>query len=422
MPYNFQYVPTSGTLSGESFEKQTEKAINEIGAYAEDALENAQEIADDALAAANAAQAAANNAVITSQNAQTIAQSAQTTANAAQGAAQAAQNTANGAQTRADGAYDLAANADSKANVADSKADAAQALAESAADFSSAAFDAAGQAQSTADAALTEARNASGYYSTIDDAVDANTQYKRSERSKITNVGSSNFPIAPPLYLTVFLDDTYQTATQFAWSANGTSDGVYIRTGAIAEQDGEFNATWQEWAGVGGGGRTGILGEIRLLPFRPTELPTGWHFCNGDQYPLTSAIGAALDALPANLKTDFDIVVSGGNISIPNMFYSDGRGYFLRAVDGTTRMAGSVETDAIRNITGSWAPWKVGDYNGGASVSGAITSITASTNSAAATGSANGIGFNFNASRVVPTASENKSLNIGMTPAIFLGV
>ena len=31
-------------------------------------------------------------------------------------------------------------------------------------------------------------------------------------------------------------------------------------------------------------------------------------------------------------------------------------------------------------------------------------------------------GFNFYASRVVPTAHENRPLNIGLTPVIYLGV
>ena len=43
---------------------------------------------------------------------------------------------------------------------------------------------------------------------------------------------------------------------------------------------------------------------------------------------------------------------------------------------------------------------KIGDGNGGELVSG----------------------DNFDASRVVPTAHENRPINIGMTPAIYLGV
>ncbi|WLT05825.1 hypothetical protein [Gilliamella apis] len=40
-----------------------------------------------------------------------------------------------------------------------------------------------------------------------------------------------------------------------------------------------------------------------------------------------------------------------------------------------------------------------------------------------AIGDCHGMSVNgFDASRVVPTANENRSLNIGMTPVIYLGV
>lgn len=94
-----------------------------------------------------------------------------------------------------------------------------------------------------------------------------------------------------------------------------------------------------------------FVGDIRLLPFSPADLAAfcpGWHFCNGDRYPLTSPVGAALNSLSASFKVAWGIAVSGENISIPNMFYSDGRGYFLRAVNGATRQVGNVELDAFQ--------------------------------------------------------------------------
>ena len=100
--------------------------------------------------------------------------------------------------------------------------------------------------------------------------------------------------------------------------------------------------------------RAGVLpGEIRLLPFRSTELPDGWYFANGDRYALASPQGAALYALSTNYKDDWGIIiiadVSGTDtINVPKLFYTDGRGFFLRTADGLTRQPGSVQEGAFQ--------------------------------------------------------------------------
>jgi len=104
-------------------------------------------------------------------------------------------------------------------------------------------------------------------------------------------------------------------------------------------------------------------------------------------------------------------------INVPSAFAPDGRGYFERAVNGTTRQVGSAEDDAIRNITGLFLSFSALDaklfYK--QSVWGAGAQI--------ATGDCHGMSMNcFDASRVVPTAHENRPLNIGLTPVIYLGV
>ena len=148
-----------------------------------------------------------------------------------------------------------------------------------------------------------------------------------------------------------------------------------------------------------------FVGDIRLLPFRAADLAAncpGWHFCNGDQYALTSPIGSQLNALPTDFRADWGITVSGSNISIPNMFYSDGRGYFLRAVDGTTRQVGAIQLDEIKSHTHSLPGVLV---SGGTIYFGGQGGNMGGVNTTGATG---GI--------------ENRVLNIGMTPAIFLNV
>jgi len=162
------------------------------------------------------------------------------------------------------------------------------------------------------------------------------------------------------------------------------------------------------------------IGYITLMPYRNNDLPSGWYFCNNDRYANTTAQGIALNALSANFKSDWEISSNDISINVPNMFYSD-RGYFLRAVNSNSRRLGTagIEHDAIRNITG---------------VIGGVRSSTVATSGVfelmEITSTMYGntymgrffTGADFDASRVVSTSSENRPLNIGMTPAIFLGV
>ena len=187
---------------------------------------------------------------------------------------------------------------------------------------------------------------------------------------------------------------------------------------ALQTSDDGQSYTWGKNAAAGA-----IVGAIDLLPFRVADLAAcapGWHFCNGDLYPLESAVGAALAALPENFKSDWRIIVSGANISIPNMFHTDGRGYFIRAVGGTTRLVGTPQEDAMQNLTGYI------DYND-ASVSSTSGVFSKGANNKDAISGSSGTGsrslyFNSSTSPGARTADENRSLNIGMTPAIFLGV
>lgn len=189
------------------------------------------------------------------------------------------------------------------------------------------------------------------------------------------------------------------------------------------------DGTWVEYAGSSNGGGS-IQGEIRLLPFRKAELPAGWYFCNGDKYALSTAQGDALNSLPATMKSDWGITASGGSINLPNLF-SGSDGYFFRAVNNSARLPGSKQTDAIRNITGSFGimanggPVWISSNTGTSILSGAFKAGDASK---AISYQVTSHGYNttadllFDASACVATASENRPLNIGMTPAIYLGV
>lgn len=168
-------------------------------------------------------------------------------------------------------------------------------------------------------------------------------------------------------------------------------------------------------------------GDFRLMPFRANELPPGWYFRNGDNYLLNSPQGQALNGLSANYKSDHNITIKtiGGKqyINVPSAFAQDGRGYFERAIDGTTRQVGTVQNDAIRDIWGHFDTGVVDNHAGyakGAFVgSNAINPKNGSFQPAK---NWDAWGFNFYASLVVPTANENRPLNIGLTPVIYLGV
>ena len=169
------------------------------------------------------------------------------------------------------------------------------------------------------------------------------------------------------------------------------------------------------------------IGDFRLMPFRANELPYGWYFRNGDNYFLSSPQGQALNRLSDNYKRDHQITIKNINgqqyINVPSAFAPDGRGFFERAVNGTTRQVGSAEDDAIREIWGHFDTGVVPNHNEYTRGAFFGTSAINPANSAfQSTTEWYTWGFDFYASRVVPTAHENRPLNIGLTPAIYLGV
>ena len=179
------------------------------------------------------------------------------------------------------------------------------------------------------------------------------------------------------------------------------------------------------------------IGEFRLMPFRANELPFGWYFRNGDNYLLNSPQGLVLNRLSNNYKRDHQITIKTINgqqyINVPSAFAPDGRGFFERAVNGTTRQVGSAEGDAIRNIKGGLpsgnfkallghAKIETGDKNGAISIQSAGDDYVASSASSTNPRQLRYVFFDFDASRVVPTAHENRPINMGMTPVIYLGV
>ena len=174
-----------------------------------------------------------------------------------------------------------------------------------------------------------------------------------------------------------------------------------------------------------------FTGDIRLTPYRAGALPFGWYFCNGNRYAVDSEPGKALAGLTPQFRSDWKIAVDANNtINLPNMFHSDGRGYFIRSVNGTARQAGSVEADQMRPITGTTTRW--GGYSSAGptvltAATGAFSTNTEGRGNIVENYALTGVKFNYDTfnSALLGTnysGADTHPLNIGMTPAIYLGV
>lgn len=164
-------------------------------------------------------------------------------------------------------------------------------------------------------------------------------------------------------------------------------------------------------------------GQIYLASCNITELPAGHYLCNGTRYNTKSSPqGIALKALSTTFKTRWNMTLSGSGasetINVPNLFHADGRGYFLRSVNGSSRLVGSVEQDAVQEMTGSTGLLVEPD----AMNNGVFVSSSLGTSMPSAGGLWNLNQVHFAASGSARTATETRALNIGMLPLIYLGV
>lgn len=101
---------------------------------------------------------------------------------------------------------------------------------------------------------------------------------------------------------------------------------------------------------------------------------------------------------------------------IPSLILTDVRGEFIRVWDDArgidaSRTLLSSQGDAIRNITGGFVGYDYGFDSSGA-WTGAFKYVTKGSNTAASGGTGGEVTTGFDASLVVPTASENRPRNI----------
>jgi microcystin-dependent protein len=163
----------------------------------------------------------------------------------------------------------------------------------------------------------------------------------------------------------------------------------------------------------------------KISSFAMGEIPDGYLPCDGRQVSRTQF---------ANLFAKIGIAHGAGN-GTTTFHLPDLRGRFLRGVDGTanrdpdkaTRTAanaggnagnavGSVQDDAIRNITGSMGNFQM--TSNSAPSSGAISaSITSNSSWSGTTDRGRGT-LDFNASTQVPTGGDNRPVNANVQYAI----
>lgn len=157
-----------------------------------------------------------------------------------------------------------------------------------------------------------------------------------------------------------------------------------------------------------------IVGQVCF--FALNTAPTGFLKCNGAEISRTTYAD-----LFAVIGTTFGAGNGTTTFALPDL-----RGEFIRGWDdgkGTDsgRTFGSSQGDAIRNITGSLN--QVGNQPaatfGSTSIGALFSSNRANAGGAGGGGTSNNAGrVNFDASLVVPTAQENRPINVALLACI----
>lgn len=205
---------------------------------------------------------------------------------------------------------------------------------------------------------------------------------------------------------------TATTAQQTAGSAQREAAAVKSSIETLAMTVTELKKS----VGKAGAGDGVFVGKIELLSTTADAMPAKWYLATGDKYPANSPQGQALQSLPEAYKQALKVELRDGQINTPNLFHSDGRGYFIRSA----KTLGVVQEDAIRNAAGflGLLSGQIADPNGVF----ASKPVSRAGWSRSTGREYSGLDIDFNLARAVPVADENRPLNIGFLPAIYLGV
>jgi microcystin-dependent protein len=188
------------------------------------------------------------------------------------------------------------------------------------------------------------------------------------------------------------------------WWYNSSTNVLYIRN--------ESNNAWIKVADIDQG--SSIFQPANAVPvgavntFAMSTPPTGWLSCDGSEVSRTTY---------SNLFSVVGTTHGAGNGST-TFKLPDLRGEFVRGWDGNRgvdsgRTFGSAQTWAIENIVGTFTDIRV-RLNTIFSATGAFTGSTGATSGDNGNGGAATVNFDFDASRVVNTASETRPRNVAL--------
>ena len=164
---------------------------------------------------------------------------------------------------------------------------------------------------------------------------------------------------------------------------------------------------------------SGAIGEIRY--FTSKKNTYGYLYANGysfipELYPEFYQFW--LENFGDKKKKNYLGYDAFGYPKLPDL-----RGVSLRAVDDGANQGGVLQAleyqhDAIRNIRGAVGAFQIGYYGGFGTITGAFGAKHQDISTDSGTGGDEGRVINFDASRVVPTAEDNRVKSYGVYPFI----
>ena len=225
---------------------------------------------------------------------------------------------------------------------------------------------------------------------------------------------SQNLPVAGNgCHIQVIAGGDGRWCRQIAYIAYSTD--MYERHQTSYQTD-----SWSAWVKIDGVdklSKTDLIGEVAF--FARTTPPSGWLKANGAAISRTTYA-----ALFAAIGTTFGDGDGRTTFNLPDL-----RGEFLRGLDDgrnidRDRRLGTAQGDAIRNITGKLDSSAMGSGNqvleGKMIASGAIGTTYQQRQWSGDQGGwgEQSVSFDFDASRVVPTANENRPRNVALLACI----
>ncbi|MFA9396500.1 MAG: phage tail protein [Halodesulfovibrio sp.] len=158
-------------------------------------------------------------------------------------------------------------------------------------------------------------------------------------------------------------------------------------------------------------------GHIYPVPFPPNELPAHHYVPNGEGLLKTSEAGKTLLAMSTGYRTAHGVTTNATHVFLPNVFDSNGDGYFPRFVDGVSRKVGSKQGELIKShyhndgvrVELAGVNTQAAMYGCSKTTAYALTFESSYSTANAATTKSSSVG-----------GSENRPKNIGFTPAVYL--